>query len=76
MSMKNTFFSSMSLAFSMATTMASRQRSTAMSSTSGLIWAVSAVNFPFPQPTSTHSAVQSGFRLRQLPRRVSGWSIR
>ena len=62
----------MSRAFSMATTMASRQRSTAMSSTSGLAWAVSAVNLPLPQPTSTQSWVHSGFNSRQCPFFSSG----
>ena len=63
-------------AFSMATTMASRQRSTAIISTSGLAAAVSAVNLPLPQPTSTQSAAASGFRLRQLPFRAAGSVIR
>ena len=57
----------MSRAFSMAMTMASRHRSMAMTSTSGFAWAVSTVNLPLPQPISTHSAAQPGFRLRQAP---------
>ena len=60
----------------MATTMASRQRSTAISSTSGFASAVSAVNLPLPQPTSTQRAVQSGFRERQLPFMAAGSAIR
>ena len=66
----------MSRAFSMATTMASRHRSTAMRSTSGFAWAVSAVNLPLPQPTSTHRAVQSGFKERHWPFFSWGSAIR
>ena len=52
----------------MATTMASRTRSTAMSKMSGSAAAVSTVNLPLPQPTSTRSSFASGISSRQWPR--------
>ncbi len=73
--MKNTLVSPASRTRSIATTIASGTFSTAMSSTSGSAFAVSAVKRPLPQPSSTRSSRAPGISSRQRPRCSSGRRI-
>ena len=65
--MKNTLVSPWAAHRSMAMTMASGTRSTAMNSTSGSAAAVPAVKRPLPQPSSSRSSRAWGIISRHLP---------
>jgi len=75
-STKKTLCSSLAHTRSMAITMASGTRSTAIYRALGFCSAVSAVKRPLPQPSSRYTVSASGISSRQFPRRASGSEIK